>query len=102
VKGRVSFVGVFLVVFLNLSAMWDNIAVIWLTNGGSIKISVTKLEERFEDSKRVIRSRKPTDRQHNEPRKRTNNDLQNTTHKLKSEQNEPHKKPMVNSGTPEC
>jgi hypothetical protein len=32
--------------------------------------------------------------------KRTNNDLQNSTQKLKIEQHKPHLKPGVNSGAP--
>jgi hypothetical protein len=42
------------------------------------------LEEKFEDTKDVIRSRKSKDRQHNGRKKkdeRTNNDLQNITQK---------------------
>jgi hypothetical protein len=40
------------------------------------------IEEMFEDSKGVIRSRKSKkDRQHNGQKKRTNNDLQNITQK---------------------
>ena len=42
------------------------------------------LEEKFEDTKDVIRSRKLKDRQHNGRKKkdeRTNNDLQNITQK---------------------
>jgi len=36
--------------------------------------------EKFEDTKGLIRSRKSKkDRQHNDQKKRTNNDLQNTT-----------------------
>ena len=47
-------------------------------------ISVNK--KQFEDTKGVIRIRKSKDRQHNGQKKkdkRTNNDLQNTTHKTK-------------------
>jgi hypothetical protein len=42
--------------------------------------------EQFEDTKRVIKSRKSKDRQYNEQNKNikmTNNDLQNTTEKTK-------------------
>jgi hypothetical protein len=42
--------------------------------------------EEFEDSQEVIRIRKSKDRQHNDQKKndkRTNNDLQNITHKIK-------------------
>jgi hypothetical protein len=38
---------------------------------------------------------------HNAERKRTNNDLQNTTQKTKIEQYEPHLKQEVNAGAPE-
>ena len=47
---------------------------------------IFKTEEEFEDTKGVIRIRKSKDRQHNGQKKRdrrTNNDLQNTTHKPK-------------------
>jgi hypothetical protein len=47
------------------------------------------LQEKFEDTKGVIRNRKSYDRRHNgqmKKRKRTNNDLQNTTGKIKIEQ----------------
>jgi hypothetical protein len=47
-----------------------------------------KLEEEFEDTKRVIRIRKSKNRQHNGQKKtdkKTNNDLQNIHIKLKSE-----------------
>ena len=43
-------------------------------------------EEEFEDTKKVIRIRNSKDRQYNaqmKKDKRTNNDLQNTTHKAK-------------------
>jgi len=53
------------------------------------------LKEKFEDTKGVMRSRKlKKDRQHNMTQKktdkRTNNDLQNITQKLKIEKHEPH------------
>ena len=47
---------------------------------------IFKTEEEFEDTKGVIRIRKSKDREHNRQTKRdrrTNNDLQNTTHKTK-------------------
>jgi len=48
------------------------------------KINLGMMQEKFEDSKGVIRSRKLKDRQHNGQNKRdkrTNNDLQNITQK---------------------
>ena len=59
------------------------------------------LQEEFEDTKGVIKTRKSKKgRQHNEEKKRykrTNNDLKNTTQKTK----DPHQKPGMNSGAPE-
>jgi len=40
-------------------------------------------EKAFEDTKDVIRIRKSKERQHNGQKKKTNNDLQNTTQKTK-------------------
>ena len=64
--------------------------------------------EAFQDTKGIIKIRNSkTDRQHNDQMtKRTNNDLQNTTQKIKTmsntgEQHEPHYKPGVKSGAPE-
>ena len=60
---------------------------------------IFKTEEEFEDTKGVIRIRKSKDRQHNGQKKRdkrTNNDLRNTTHKIKDRVTL-----GVNSGAPE-
>jgi hypothetical protein len=51
------------------------------------------MQEEFEDTKGVSRIRKSKDRQHNGQKKNdkmTNNDLHNTTRKLKIELHKPH------------
>jgi hypothetical protein len=58
----------------------------------------------FEDIKGVIRIRKLKDRQHNDQKKkdkRTNNDLQNITHKTKDRVTRTPLKPGANSGSPQ-
>ena len=69
-----------------------------------IKIKVVFLKEEFEDTKGVIRIRKSKDRQHNGQTKkdlRTNNDLQNITHKTKDQVTRTPIKPGMNVGAPE-
>jgi hypothetical protein len=61
-------------------------------------------EEEFEDTKGLIRISKSKDKQHNGQKKRdkkTNNDLQNITHKTKDRVTRTPLKPGVNSGAPE-
>ena len=60
-----------------------------------------KKREKFEDIKGVIRSRKFKKDIYYDVQKKTDNDLQNTTHKRLIEQQVPHKKQVVNSGVPE-
>jgi hypothetical protein len=50
-----------------------------------------KKREKFEDTKGVIRSRKFKKDRYYDVQKKTDNDLQNTTHKRLIEQQVPHK-----------
>jgi hypothetical protein len=63
------------------------------------------LKEEFEDTKRIIRINKSKNSQHNGQKKledkRTNNDLQNVTHKTKDWVTRTPQKPGVNLGAPE-
>ena len=63
------------------------------------------MEGELEDTKEVIRIRiSKMNRQHNgqkKKHKRTNNDLQNTTHKTRDRVTRTPLKPVVNSGAPE-
>jgi hypothetical protein len=61
-------------------------------------------QEKFEDTKGIIRICKSKDRQHNGQKKkdeRTNNDLQNITQKTKDRVTQTPLKHGVNSGAPE-
>jgi len=56
------------------------------------------MQERFEDTKVVVRNCKSKVRQYNSERKKNKQDLQNTSlyRKIKNEKHEPHKKLGVN------
>jgi len=72
----------------------------------SVRKWTTSGSQELEDNKGVIRIHKlKKNRQHNGQKikdNRTNNDLQNITHKTKIEQHEPHSKPGVNLGACKC
>ena len=64
----------------------------------------SQLQEDLENTKSKIRLRKSKDKQQNGKKKkdkRTNNDLQNTTHKTKDHVTRTPPKTGVNSGAPE-